>query len=47
MYFSNKTEGLNLNVCNMITRTNKGETLTKHISCDCKSELHGKTCNPN
>ena len=28
----NKTEGLNLNVFNMIKRINESETLTKHIS---------------
>ena len=31
---SNKTDGLNLNVFNMITGINESKTLTKHISCE-------------
>ena len=31
-----KTEGLNINVFNIITETNESKTLTKHISCECK-----------
>ena len=33
---SNKTEGLNLSVFNMITGINGSKTLTKHISCQCR-----------
>ena len=33
---SNKTENVNLNVFNMITRINESKTLPRHISCDCK-----------
>ena len=32
----NKAEDLNLSLFNMITGINKLETLTKHISCECK-----------
>ena len=31
-----KTEYVDLNAYNMITRMNKPKTLTKHISCNCK-----------
>ena len=34
---SNKTEDLNLSVFNMITEINEWKTLTKLISCECKS----------
>ena len=42
-----KTEDLNLNVLNMITRVNESKTLTKYISCECKSKFDGTTCNLN
>ena len=29
----------------MITGINESETLTKHISCECKCRFDGKTCN--
>ena len=29
----------------MITGINESETLTKHISCECKCGFDGKTCN--
>ena len=32
----NKTENVNLNVFNMLTRINESKILTEHISCDCK-----------
>ena len=32
----NKREDLNLSMLNMITGINESETLTKHISCECK-----------
>ena len=32
----NKTEDLNLTVFNMISGTNKSNTLAKHISCKCE-----------
>ena len=41
----NKTEGLNQNAFNMITRMNKSKTLTKHISCKCKCKFDGSKCN--
>ena len=31
----------------MITRINKGKTLIKHISCDCKFRLNSRKCNSN
>ena len=39
---SNKTNGLNLSVLNMITGINKSETLTKHVSYKCKCKLYGR-----
>ena len=44
---TSKTEGLNLSVFNMITRINESETLTKHISCECKCKFDGRKCNSN
>ena len=35
----NKTEDLNLSFFNMITERNEWKTLTKHISCKCKSRF--------
>ena len=43
----NETEDLNLSVFNMITSINESETLTKHISCECKCRFDGKKCNSN
>ena len=33
---SNKIEDLDISVFNMITKINQLETVTKHISCECK-----------
>ena len=41
----NKKQDLNLSVLNMITGINELETLTKHISCDCKCKFDGRKCN--
>ena len=43
----NKTENKNLNVFNMITRTNESRTLKKHISCNCRCKRDGKKCSVN
>ena len=40
----NKTEDHNLNVFNMITRTNESKALTKHISCKCKRKFESRKC---
>ena len=42
VYVPNKTEDLNLNVCNMITGINESKTLTRHISCECKCKFDGR-----
>ena len=42
---SNKTEGLNLRVFNMITKINESKTSTKHKSCECKCKFDGRKCN--
>ena len=42
----NKTEDLNINMFNMITRINESKTL-KHISCDSKCKPDGTKCNWN
>ena len=34
IYITNGTDGLNLNVSNMITKMNESKTLTKLISCE-------------
>ena len=31
----------------MITRINESKTLSKHVSCKCKSKFGGKECNSN
>ena len=43
----NKTDYLNLDVFNMITRINESKKLTNHISCKCECEFHEKKCNSN
>ena len=43
----NKTEDVNLSIFNMITKINKSKTLTRHISCICKSKFDGRKCNSN
>ena len=43
----NKTEDINLNVCNLITKINKSNTLTNHILCECKCKFDGKIYNLN
>ena len=35
----NKTEDLNVSVCNMITVIHESKILTKHISCKCKCKF--------
>ena len=42
-----KTEDVNLNVFNMITRINELKTLRKHISYDYKCKFDDKKCNSN
>ena len=43
----NKTDDVNLNVFYMITGINEPETVTKHISWDCKYRFDGRKCNSN
>ena len=43
----NKTEDLNVDMFNMITRINESKTLTKYISCKCKCKFDGRKCNSN
>ena len=47
VYAMNKTEDLNLSVFNMITGINESKTLTKRISCECKSKLDETKCKSN
>ena len=42
---SNKIEDLDISVFNMITKINQLETVTKHISCECKCWFDGRKCN--
>ena len=42
-----KTEELVLSVFNKITGINELKILTKHISCECKSQFDGSKCNLN
>ena len=44
---SDETEDSVLSVSNMITRINESETLTKHISCECKRKFDDRKCNSN
>ena len=44
---ASKTDDINLNVFDMITRINGSKTLTKHISCSCKCKFYGRKCNSN
>ena len=43
----NKTEDLNLRVCNMITGMNESKTLEKHISHKCECKFDSRKCNSN
>ena len=43
---SNETEDLVLSVSN-ITKINESETLTKHISCECKCKFDDRKCYSN
>ena len=45
--FPNKTEDVNLNVFNMITRINESKTITKQISCGFKCKFNGRKCISN
>ena len=38
------SENLNLRVLNIITAINESKTLTKHISCECKSKFDERKC---
>ena len=44
---SNKTEDMNSSGFIMITKTNESKTLTKYISCQCKSKFDDRKCNSN
>ena len=41
--FPSKTNGIDVEVFNMITRINKVKTLMKHTSCDCKYKFNSTT----
>ena len=43
----NKTEDINVNAFNLITRTSESKILIKHISCICKCKFGGIICNSN
>ena len=43
----NRTEDLNLEVFNTVTRINEWKTLRKHISCKCKCKFDGRKCDSN
>ena len=45
IYILNKTENVNLNVFNMITRRDKSKRLAKHISCNCKCKFDDRKYN--
>ena len=42
-----KTKDINVKVFNMITNEKDAETVTKHISCDCKCKFNSTTYNSN
>ena len=43
----NEMENLNLTLFEMVTGIDESETLTKHISRECKCKFDGKKCNSN
>ena len=43
----NKTEDLNLRLCNMITGMNEPKTLEKHVSYKCEWKFDSRKCNSN
>ena len=44
---SKEAKDINFYGFNMATNKNEAETMTKHISCDCKCKFSGTTCNSN
>ena len=44
---TNKTEGLNLSVFNIMAALNMLKIVTKHISCKCQCKFDGRKCNSN
>ena len=42
---TNKTEDINLSVCNKITEINESKILKKYISCECKCRFDERKCN--
>ena len=47
VYVPNKLEDSNLSVLNMITGISESKTLKKHLSCKCKYNFDGRSCNSN
>ena len=44
---TNKTQDININICNLITRISKWKTLTKCVSWECKYKSESRKCNSN
>ena len=47
IYVPKETKDLNVKAFNMITSKNEAETMTKHVSCDCKCKFNSAACNSN
>ena len=41
----NKTKDLNLNMFNIVTEIDDSNTLTNHVSWECKCKFDGRKCN--
>ena len=41
----NKTKDLNLNIINIVTEIDDSNTLTNHVSWECKCKFDGRKCN--
>ena len=47
IYVPKETKYLNVKAFNMIRSKNEAETMTKHVSCDCKCKFNSTACNSN
>ena len=45
IYVVSKTEDINLNASNIVTRINESKSFTKLISCESKCKFDGRKCN--
>ena len=47
IFVSKETKYINIEAFNIITNKNNANSMTEHISCDCKCKFNSKICNLN